>query len=70
MKKYIVTLAAMAIAIGGAINLSGCGGGPEEDPNALGADGDETTSTNEPSQAELDALAKKKGYTNAPTTTK
>ena len=70
MKKYIVTLAAMALAIGGAINLSGCGGGSEDDPNAVGEGGGETKGTDEPTQAELDELAKEKGFTNAPPTTK
>ena len=67
MKKYIATLFALALAIG-SITFVGCGGGPEEDPNAVGAGGGETTSTNEPSQAELDALAKEKGYKKGSTT--
>ena len=33
MKKFIVTLAAMALAIGGTVNLTGCGG-IDEDPDA------------------------------------
>ena len=37
MKKYIVTLAAMALAIGGTIHLTGCGG-PADDPDAAKAD--------------------------------
>ena len=42
MKKYVITLAAMALAIGGSINFAGCGG-PPDDPNAL--KGEETQST-------------------------
>jgi len=34
MKKYVITLAAMALAIGGSINFAGCGG-PAEDPAAV-----------------------------------
>jgi len=34
MKKYIVTLAALALAIGGSINLTGCGGEPTGAPTA------------------------------------
>ena len=36
MKKYIITLAVVALAIGGSINFAGCSGGPAEDPNATG----------------------------------
>ena len=35
MKKYIITLAAMALAIGGSINFAGCSGEPDTDPNAV-----------------------------------
>ena len=34
MKKYIVILAALALAIGGSINLTGCGGEPTGAPTA------------------------------------
>jgi len=40
MKKYIVILAALALAIGGSINLTGCGGEePAPAPPAGGGDG-------------------------------
>ena len=42
MKKYVITLAAMALAIGGSINFAGCGG-PAEDPAAV--KGEEPTPT-------------------------
>ena len=35
MKKYVITLAAMALAIGGSINFAGCSGEPAIDPNAV-----------------------------------
>ena len=34
MKKYLITLAAMALAIGGSINFAGCGE-PAADPAAV-----------------------------------
>lgn len=56
MKKYIITLAAMALAIGGSINFAGCGG-PAEDPNALG---ESTEPTQEPAgMSEADKKAAK-----------
>ena len=42
MKKYIITLAAVALAIGGSINFAGCGG-PAVDPTAV--KGEEPQST-------------------------
>ena len=44
MKKYIVILAALALAIGGSINLTGCGGAdPAPTPPAGGGDDGNTT---------------------------
>ena len=59
MKKYIITLAAMALAVGGSINFAGCSGGPAEDPNATGE------STNAPPAGmteEEKKMAKEKGF--------
>ncbi|MDP7010466.1 MAG: hypothetical protein QF685_03725 [Verrucomicrobiota bacterium] len=59
MKKYLITLAAMALAVGGSINFAGCSGGPAEDPNALGE------STNAPPSGMSDEqkkMAKEKGF--------
>ena len=39
MKKYIVILAALALAIGGSISLTGCGGDEPAAPPAGGGDG-------------------------------
>ena len=56
MKKYVITLAAMALAIGGSINFAGCGGAAE-DPNALG---ESTEPTPEPAgMSEADKKAAK-----------
>ena len=33
MKKYAITLAAMALAIGGSVNFAGCSGEPDVDPD-------------------------------------
>ena len=58
MKKYIITLAAMALAIGGSINFAGCSGEPDIDPEAV--KGEESTSTGE-SDADKEA-AKEAGF--------
>ena len=39
MKKYVISLAAMVLVIGGSINFVGCSGDPAEDPTATGDDG-------------------------------
>ena len=58
MKKYIITLAAMALAIGGSINFAGCSGEPDTDPNAV--KGEEPAPTGA-SDADKEA-AKKAGF--------
>ena len=60
MKKYLVTLAAMALAMGGSINFVGCGG-----------EGDFTPSTNDQQGVEITgekdkADAEKLGYNPGP----
>ena len=59
MKKYVITLAAMALAIGGSINFAGCGG-PPDDPNAV--KGEEPQSTGDGMTEEEKAEAKKHGF--------
>ena len=59
MKKYIITLAAMALTIGGSINFAGCSGEPDVDPEAVKGD-PEPTSTGE-SDADKEA-AKEAGF--------
>ena len=57
MKKYVITLAAMALAIGGSINFAGCGG-PADDPNALKGEEPQSTGdgmTEEEKKAAADA---------------
>ena len=69
MKKCIVALAAMALAIGGTINLTGCGG-VADDPDAAKADapsgdGPEIGSTEKDDEED----AKNLGYTGPDTET-
>ena len=57
MKKYVIPLAAMALAIGGSINFAGCGG-PADDPNALKGEEPQSTGdgmTEEEKKAAADA---------------
>ena len=61
MKKYIITLAAMALAIGGSINFAGCGGGPDVDPDAVKGE-DPAESTGDGMTEEEKAEAKKHGF--------
>ena len=68
MKKTIVTLSALAVAIG-SINFIGCGGGPKDDPNA-GDEGESTTGGPDGMDDKMKAEMKKKGFTNQPPTTK
>ena len=60
MKKYFITLAAMALAIGGSINFAGCGG-PAEDPNAVKGE-EPPESTGDGMTEEEKAQAKKHGF--------
>ena len=59
MKKYLITLAAITLAIGGSINFVGCGG-PAEDPVAV--KGEEPQSTGDGMTEEEKAEAKKMGF--------
>ena len=61
MKKYVITLAAMALAIGGSINFAGCGGGPDVDPDAVKGE-DPAESTGDGMTEEEKAEAKKHGF--------
>ncbi len=60
MKKYVITLAAMALAIGGSINFAGCGGEPDVDPDAV--KGGDATPTGDGMTEEEKAEAKKHGF--------
>jgi|TARA_B100000959_G_scaffold266770_1_gene309558 hypothetical protein len=60
MKKYLITLAAMALAIGGSINFSGCSGEPAIDPKAV--KGEEPVPTGDGMTEEEKAEAKKMGF--------
>ncbi len=59
MKKYLITLAAMAVAIGGSINFVGCGG-PAVDPEAV--KGGDPAPTGDGMTEEEKAEAKKHGF--------
>ncbi len=59
MKKYIITLAAMALAIGGSINFAGCSG-PAEDPDAV--KGEDPIPTGDGMSEEEKKMAKEKGF--------
>jgi len=71
MKKYIVTLAAMALAIGGTINLTGCSG-TADDPDAAKHDAEGEAvpegGENTADGGNLDEEAKKAGFTRDPGT--
>ena len=60
MKKYLITLAAMALAIGGSINFSGCSGEPAIDPEAV--KGGDPVPTGDGMTEEEKAEAKKMGF--------
>ena len=60
MKKHLVTLAAMALAIGGSINFVGCSGDPAIDPKAV--EGGDPTPTGDGMTEEEKAEAKKMGF--------
>ena len=68
MKKTVVTLSAMAVAIG-SISFVGCGGGPPEDPNAS-QEGESVPGGPDAMDDKMKAMMKAKGYTNQPPTTK
>ena len=55
MKKYLITLAAVSMAIGGAINFTGCA------PDGSNLEGDTTTGEPEPDMKKLEANELKKG---------
>ena len=55
MKKYLITLAAVSMAIGGAINFTGCA------PDGSNLEGDTTTGEAEPDMKKLEADELKKG---------
>ena len=61
MKKYIITLAAMALAIGGSINFAGCGG-PAVDPAAVKGGDPVPTGDGDGMTEEQKAEAKKMGF--------
>ncbi len=67
MKKYIVTLAAMALAIGGTVNLTGCSGcgGIDEDPDAAKNEAEQESVGTEMDE-KMKAEAKKQGFKAGP----
>ena len=61
MKKYIITLAAMALAIGGSLNFAGCGE-PAVDPAAVKGGDPVPTGDADGMTEEEKAEAKKHGF--------
>ena len=61
MKKYLDTLAAMALAIGGSINFAGCGE-PAADPAAVKGEDPVPTGDADGMTEEQKAEAKKMGF--------
>jgi len=59
MKKYLITLAAMALAIGGSLNFAGCGE-PATDPAAV--KGEDPVPTGDGMTEEEKKMAKEKGF--------
>ena len=64
MKKCIVALAAMALAIGGTINLTGCGG-IADDPDAAKNEAEQESVGTEMDE-KMKAEAKKQGFNAGP----
>ena len=54
MKKYLITLAAVSMAIGGAINFTGCA------PDGSNLEGDTTTGEPMPDEKEMDKAEEEK----------